>query len=183
MNSFACMSPQVVLSPAHAGKITRQQEYRLLSEAQWEYAYRGGSKLSKLFSFGNDGEDFAENGNVKVAAFARKVNNNFGTPISGDDSYVFTSPVGKFQANGFGLFDMHGNLWEWCEDVNDSKVYGSRNGVTNDPLVSSEGSIRVNRGGGWDFAPVNCRSAFRHWDSPVNRNLDLGFRVSLSLVQ
>jgi len=166
-----------------AGKITRQQEYRLPSETQWEYACRGGSRLSKLFSFGNNGEDFVRNGNVKDAEYDKKLSSKFGDSISGNDGYIFTSPVGTFQANGFGLYDMHGNVWEWCEDMYDAKIYGQRSSVTTDPLVSSEGSNRVYRGGGWSGAPVYCRSAFRGRSTPDNRNSSLGFRVSLSSVR
>jgi len=166
-----------------AGRITRQQEYRLPSEAQWEYACRGGSRGSKLFSFGNNGEDFVRNGNVRDAAYAKELNNKYGEPIIGSDGYVFTSPVGKFQSNGFGLFDMHGNVLEWCEDVYDSKVYGLRSSVTSDPLVSAEGSYRVDRGGSWSSAPVNCRSAYRDGSASDFRISGLGFRVSLSSVQ
>jgi len=166
-----------------AGRITRQQEYRLPSEAQWEYACRGGSRLSKLFSFGNNGEDFVRNGNVRDAAYAKELGDEYMEPISGNDGYVFSSPVGTFQANGFGLYDMHGNVWEWCEDVYDAKIYGQRSSVTTDPVVFSEGSLRVLRGGGWSDAPVFCRSAYRNGDAPDNRSDFLGFRVSLSSVQ
>jgi len=96
---------------------------------------------------------------------------------------MFTSLVGTFQANGFGLYDMHGKVWEWCEDVYDAKIYGQRSSVTTDPLVSSVGSYRVYRGGSWSSAPVGCRSAYRGGDARVNRLSSLGFRVSLSSVR
>ena len=115
--------------------------------------------------------------------FASIFTNKFGDPITGNDGYVFTAPIGSFQANGFGLYDIHGNVWEWCQDVYDAKVYSSRGSVTNNPVVSSGGSDRVNRGGSWSGAPVYCRSAYRIWITPAIRFNFLGFRVSLSSVQ
>jgi len=150
---------------------------------QARQAIIGAKRLSKLFSFGKSGEEFVRNGNVKDVAFAKKLINNSGNSISGGDGYGFASPVGKLQVNGIGLFDMHSNVWEWCEDVYDSKINDSRGGVTSDPLVSSEGSSRVFRGGGWYGAPVLYRSANRFGDSPDDRFNFLGFRVSLSSVQ
>ena len=165
-----------------SGRIRRDQAYTLPSEAQWEYACRGGSKLSKQFSFGNDGQQMIKFGNIKDAEFAKKLKNPYGDPITGNDGYVFTSPVGKFQANAFGLYDMHGNVWEWCQDVYDAKAYEGRSGVTKDPVFLKEGSYRVFRGGSWRGAPVYCRSAFRDWYTPDYRFLNLGFRVALQSV-
>lgn len=105
---------------------------------------------------------------MKDAEYAKKFSNPCGDPISGNDGYVFTSPVGSFQANAFGLFDMHGNVLEWCQDVYDSKAYQARVGVTKDPLLLGEGSSRVSRGGSWS-------------NTPDNRNNNLGVRVSLQL--
>lgn len=173
----------LTLKERRAGKIGLDQEYTLPSEAQWEYACRGGSKLSRLFSFGNDGQQLLRYGNVKDAEYAKKFTNSYGDPITGNDGYVFTSPVGSFESNGFGLFDMHGNVWEWCQDVYDAKAYQGRSGVSRDPLSSLEGSDRVNRGGGWSNAPVHCRSADRSRFTPDIRFNDLGFRVSLQSVR
>lgn len=173
----------LTLKERRSGKIGLDQEYTLPSEAQWEYACRGGSKLSRPFSFGNDGQQLLRYGNVKDEEYAKKFTNPYGDPITGNDGYVFTSPVGSFESNGFGLFDMHGNVWEWCQDVYDAKAYQGRSGVSRDPLSSLEGSNRVNRGGGWGRTPVDCRSANRDRNSPVNRRNDLGFRVSLQSVR
>ncbi len=132
---------------------------------------------------GNDGQQLLRYGNVKDAEYAKKFTNPYGDPITGNDGYVFTSPVGSFESNGFGLFDMHGNVWEWCQDVYDAKAYQGRSGVSRDPLSSLEGSSRVYRGGCWGGTPVLCRSAYRDGYSPGIRNYNLGFRVSLQSVR
>jgi len=167
-----------------SSRIKRDQAYTLPTEAQWEYACRGGSTQSTLFSFGNNAEDFVRNGNVLDAEYAKKAPNfPYGDPIRGNDGYVFTAPVGKYRANGFGLYDMHGNVFEWCLDVYDSKAYASRSGVTKDPVASTGGSYRVYRGGSWRGAPVHCRSASRRRGSPEFRINYLGFRVVLQSVR
>jgi len=166
-----------------AGRIRSNQEYTLPTEAQWEYACRGGSNRSQQFSFGDAVSSLVKYANVGDMTAKKRFGGNWNFNHELEDGFAFTAPVGSYPANGFGLYDMHGNVFEWCEDVYDSKVYGSRSSVTKDPLVSSEGSLRVNRGGGWFNAPVYCRSALRFWSRPDYRVYDLGFRVSLSSVR
>jgi formylglycine-generating enzyme required for sulfatase activity len=101
-----------------------------------------------------------------------------GEAIKARDGYTFTAPVGRFQANAFGLFDMHGNVAEWCQDGYDHSYFA--NSPVDDPQGPSEASFRVFRGGCWyDFARV-CRSAYRCGSTPTFRSYFLGFRVALS---
>jgi formylglycine-generating enzyme required for sulfatase activity/predicted Ser/Thr protein kinase len=148
------------------------QVYRLPTEAEWEYSCRAGT--SSRYWFGDDPEELASVGNVADGT-AKERFPDWRT-IEAKDGFVFTSPVGRFRANGFGLFDMHGNVWEWCSDGYDPEYY--RQSPPSDPPGSSEVANRVFRGGGWDFDPRNCRSAGRSRGTPDFRSNNLGFRVA-----
>jgi formylglycine-generating enzyme required for sulfatase activity len=130
--------------------------YRLPTEAEWEYACRAGSKTA--YSFGESSESLAD-----YAWFDGNSNNQ-------------THPVGEKKANAWGLYDMHGNVWEWCSDW-----YGEYpKGAVSDPVGPREGSDRVHRGGSWSGVAALCRSARRGGGDPSNRFNDIGFRVALS---
>ena len=143
-----------------SGKLKADEEYRLPTEAQWEYACR--AETTTAFSFGNDESKLGE-----YAWF----DDNFKNV---DEKY--DHEVGLKKPNPWGLHDMHGNVFEWCSDWYDGKLIG---GV--DPIGPEEGSNRVNRGGCWWYSPDYCRSAFRYGYAPSYRNNDvLGFRVARS---
>ena len=90
-----------------------------------------------------------------------------------------THPVGQKKPNAWGLYDMHGNVWEWCQDRYHSNYYSTS--PTSDPCnLDSSGSLRVYRGGGWNLNAQYCRSASRNWDSPDVRDDYLGFRPVLA---
>ncbi len=130
--------------------------YRLPTEAEWEYACRAGSKSA--YSFGESAESLDE-----YAWFER-------------NGKVQTHPVGEKKANAWGLYDMHGNVWEWCSDW-----YGEYpKGVVSDPVGPREGSLRVLRGGSCMDGAANCRSADRLRYRPSKRINYYGFRVALS---
>ncbi len=151
-----------------------KREYRLPTESEWEYACRAGT--TARYHHGDDAEGLAAVGNVADAA-AKKKFSNWDLAISTNDGYVYTAPVGRFKANGFGLYDMRGNVFEWCADWYDEKYYA--NSPVDDPHGPASGSNRMFRGGGWSSIAGDCRSAnrFRYW--PDSRSSNLGFRLAL----
>ena len=106
----------------------------------------------------------------------RKKNPN-GLGRSRPDGYVYTAPVGRYKANAWGLFDMHGNVWEWCSDWYAADYY-KRSPVDN-PGNTVEASFRIYRGGGWMYDPRYARSASRAWVTPDSRFIFVGFRLAL----
>ena len=142
-----------------AGKLKANEEYRLPTEAEWEYACRAGTTTA--FSFGDDEKQLGE-----YAWFE-------GNADAAGEEYAHT--VGMKKPNPWGLHDMHGNVAEWCSDWTDGKLAG---GI--DPIGPNGGSYRVNRGGSWVYLRGFCRSAFRSSNVPSRRISYLGFRVARS---
>jgi formylglycine-generating enzyme required for sulfatase activity len=149
--------------------------YRLPTEAEWEYACRAGS--ATLFTNGDDPEKLALIGNVADASARRKYPDWTWT-IKADDGHVYTSPVGSFAPNSWGLFDMIGNVWEWCEDSYEVDYYKSLSSPSDDPRGPSLGSFRVIRGSNWFIHPRRCRPADRGGFAPGFRCSFLGFRLA-----
>ena len=144
----------------------------LPSEAQWEYACRAGT--TSRFSFGEKDEDLCKYGN-----YCDKSNTN-GFPWQDkeySDGFDKTAPVGSFKPNTWGLYEMHGNVWEWCSDW-----YAENYAVAaaTDPTGPAEGTLRVLRGGSWYIIPADCRSASRAGIVPGNRSGNDGFRVAVA---
>jgi len=134
-----------------------RQAVRLPTEAEWEYACRAGT--TTRFSFGDkDGV---------LGDYAWYDGNSGGT----------TYPVGQKKPNAWGLYDMHGNVWEWCADWNGDYPKGA---VT-DPQGPGAGEYRVLRGGAWLYSPDDCRSAYRSGNGPNSRDFNYGLRVAVSV--
>ena len=138
-------------------------EYRLPTEAEWEYACRAGTTTD--YSFGNDAS--------RLGQYAWYQKNTWGA----DEKYAHR--VGRKLPNPWGLYDIHGNVWEWCQ----TWYSDYPNGVLIDPTGPSSGSSRVSRGGCWNYDSSICRSAFRLKFTPDDRGSYLGFRVLRSFVQ
>jgi len=119
--------------------------YRLPTEAQWEYACRAGT--TTRFYNGEDPEKLAQVGNVLDATCKARFPHLEDSAIHGVDGYVFTSPVGRFRPNAFGLYDMHGNAAQWCSDWYGAKYYEAS--PADDPSGPNSAKSRVCRGSSW----------------------------------
>jgi formylglycine-generating enzyme required for sulfatase activity len=139
--------------------------YRLPTEAEWEFACRAGS--TTMYSFGEDAS--------RLGDYAWYDKNAY------DVGEKYTHRAGRKKANAFGLYDMHGNVWEWCQDWYGEDYYGKS--PISDPSGPSSGSTRVLRGGSWSRSALLNRSANRLWLSPDYRSYlrGLGFRVVCEL--
>ncbi|MFW6170658.1 MAG: formylglycine-generating enzyme family protein [Planctomycetota bacterium] len=136
--------------------------YRLPTEAEWEYACRGGTR--SVYSFGDDDSGLGD--------YAWFRNNTYDV----DEKHAHV--VGQKKPNPWGLYDMHGNVWERCSDRYDKEYYSGSPG--SDPTGPASGSDRVSRGGGWLRPAGYCRSASRSRSRPSGGSTSLGFRVAFS---
>jgi formylglycine-generating enzyme required for sulfatase activity len=132
------------------------QEYHLPTEAEWEYTCRAGT--TSEYCFGDDEEDFSDYGWYD------------------EDHRLGTHPVGKKLPNSLGLYDMHGNVWEWCHDWYSDYPKGS---VT-DPFVSHSDDGHIHRGGCWYLNARICGSAERFWDTD-DRSVSVSFRLARTI--
>ena len=139
------------------------KNYRLPTEAEWEYACKAGT--STPFNTGN---------NLTTSQANYDGNYPYNNNAKGEYR-AKTMPVGSFSPNSWGIYDMHGNVWEWCSDWYGNYPSGSQ---TN-PQGLNTGSDRVSRGGSWGDDAQFCRSAYRYDHAPGNRNGSIGFRLAL----
>jgi formylglycine-generating enzyme required for sulfatase activity len=137
--------------------------YRLLTEAEWEYAARAGSKTAYYWG--------------PTIGIGNADCNGCGSPWDNGE----TAPVGSFKLNGFGLYDMAGNVWQWTQDCYQKSYEGAPSDGS--AVLNGDCSRRTRRGGGWGYNPPILRSANRGADSPVNRSAFVGFRIARSLEQ
>ncbi|MCX7024617.1 MAG: formylglycine-generating enzyme family protein, partial [Spirochaetes bacterium] len=135
--------------------------YRLPTEAEWECACRAGTTIP--FSTGNN-----------ITTSQANYDGNY--PYNGNAKGGYrqtTTKVGSFAPNGYGLYDMHGNVWEWCWDRYGAYAGGSQN----NPQGAASGTNRVARGGSWGSLASRCRVAGRYSNNPLNQDDNVGFRV------
>ncbi len=132
--------------------------YRLPTEAEWEFAARGGKNAS------SNGNKFSGSNNLNDVA------------VNSNNSRSQTANVGSKQPNELGIYDMTGNVWEWCNDWYDENYY--KNSPTQNPQGANSGSVRILRGGSWGVDDYVCRVAFRLRDNPESRSNYLGFRLA-----
>jgi formylglycine-generating enzyme required for sulfatase activity len=146
--------------------------YRLPTEAEWEYACRAGT-VTRYWS-GNEEESLAGKANAADQTMKEKYSGDW-TAVNIRDGYAETSPAGRFAPNPWGLYDMHGNVWEWCWDW-----YGDYPSAAQaDPAGPDTGADRVGRGGSWNSYGQYLRSANRSYGAPSDRDDLLGFRLAL----
>jgi formylglycine-generating enzyme required for sulfatase activity len=156
--------------------------YRLLSEAEWEYAARAGSDTARYWGEGRD--QACEYANIFDRATARQLGGeqaladpeNF---FACDDGHVFTARAGRFRPNAFGLYDMIGNVWEWTADCFHPTYDGAP--VDGSARLTGPCDYRTDRGAGWNFKPRIARAAFRGMPDPKRQDTDLGFRLARDL--
>jgi len=159
---------------AYAQWLSQQtgQKYRLPTEAEWEYAAR--AKTKTLRYWGNDPTQACLYANVWDKSSQEKNTAWHWTAHDCRDGYAYTAPVGRFQANAFGLFDMLGNVWEWvCSEYEESYSGKEQYCVTND----NPDTLYVVRGGSWSVGTKFVRATLRGRDTPEKRSYHVGFRL------
>ncbi|WP_457418763.1 formylglycine-generating enzyme family protein [Roseateles sp. P5_E7] len=149
------------------------RRYRLPTEAEWEYACRAGQQ--GRYQHGNDPEGLVRVGNTFDADTAALWPQWRDRALAGHDGHTFTAPVGSYAPNAFGLFDMHGNAWEWTADWYGEDYYAQSPAA--DPTGPAAGDTKVRRGGSWHSWSLYSRCTYRNWNTPETRYTLVGIRL------
>ncbi|WP_282829163.1 formylglycine-generating enzyme family protein [Pelomonas sp. V22] len=152
---------------------TEGRRYRLPTEAEWEYAARAGTR--SRYHSGDDPATLLQAANLFDADSARYWPRWQAMALKGSDGYAFTAPVGRFAPNAWGLFDMHGNAWEWVSDWHADDYY--KHSPVDDPQGPADGGVKVRRGGSWHTWAFYARSSYRNWNAPDTRYTLVGMRL------
>ena len=167
--------PAIRVSWFGANEFAKFWNANLPTEAQWEYAAQSGEKKYK-YSWGDTDPSSTKVANLADESYFTVYNETY---VEGyDDGYIRTAPVNEYQPNEFGLFNLSGNVWEWCSDWYAKDFYNTSVGQTN-PLNTSRGAYRVIRGGSWSFDASYSRTAYRNSYTPGDRTDSIGFRLVL----
>ena len=150
--------------------------YRLPTEAEWEYSCLAGTQTR--FGVGDDPEVLSAYANLYDQSTAKNWVQWKNFAQKSDDSFAFTSPVGSFKPNNFGLYDMNGNVWEW---VSDSYSAQYPSGKATDPTGPEASELRIRRGGSWHTWALYSRCQFRNWNTAETRYPLVGMRLLLEV--
>ena len=149
------------------------RNYHLPTEAQWEYAARGTT--TTRYHCGDDPQCLLQVANTFDESSKPQWPQFAANALKGNDGYAFTAPVASFAPNAFGLYDMHGNAWEWTQDLYAEDYYAKS--PVNDPQGPEDGGEYVRRGGSWHTWSLYARSSYRNWNSPQTRYTLVGIRL------